>query len=304
MIHELVLHTTTPPQTFGGIAPALRGGAMSIGGIASALRGGAMSIGGIASALRGGAMSIGGIASALRGGAMSIRAFGFIACALLLTAPMPVTAQCEVDAGGPCGDDDGGVDVPQPDAGSDAGMSTMDAGSDAGANPDGGGGAGVACSCHTESEVERGQRIHVCTESSEVDVCREFSCERGTLRSRGCPGDDVQLCCEMRARGLQSYLYEDCTHANCESGFREQCREFGGTVTTGACESSGGSGGLGGSDDTDDDSMCAVDAPGAHGGAPRAVLVLGALGLLGARLRRRRLPAAARSARPVAPRPA
>jgi hypothetical protein len=234
----------------------------------------------------------------------ALRALGLVACALLLTAPMRATAQCEVDAGPePCGDDDGGIDVPQPDAGSDAGTSTMDAGSDAGiGSPDGG--AGVACSCHTESEVERGQRIHVCTESSEVDVCREFSCERGTLRSRGCPGDDVQLCCEMRARGLQSYLYEDCAHANCESGFREQCREFGGTVTTGACESSGGSSGLGGSDDADDDSMCAVSAPGARGGGSRALLAFGALGLLGARLRRRRRAAAARSARPAAPRPA
>jgi TRAP-type transport system periplasmic protein len=48
----------TRSNACGGIAPALRGGAMSIGGIAPALRGGAMSIGGIAPALRGGAMPI------------------------------------------------------------------------------------------------------------------------------------------------------------------------------------------------------------------------------------------------------
>jgi hypothetical protein len=41
-----------------GIAPALRGGAMSFGGIAPALRGGAMSFGDIAPALRGVAMSL------------------------------------------------------------------------------------------------------------------------------------------------------------------------------------------------------------------------------------------------------
>ena len=54
---------------------------MAIGGIAPALRGGAMAIGGIAPALRGGAMAIGGIAPALRGGAMAILLVGFGATA-------------------------------------------------------------------------------------------------------------------------------------------------------------------------------------------------------------------------------
>jgi MYXO-CTERM domain-containing protein len=232
----------------------------------------------------------------------AFRALGLATWALLL---VPVTALAESDSGVDR-DDDGGVDMPQPDAGSgDGGMSEMDAGSDAGmGSRDGGTDPGVACSCHTDSEAERGQRIHVCTESDDVDVCRDFTCERGTVRSRGCPGDDVQLCCEMGARGLQSYLYGDCTHANCESGFREQCREFGGTVTSGACEGLDGSGGLGGAEDGDDDGgFCAVSTPGSHGGGHGAPLVLGALALIGVRLRRR--PAAAgRSPRPAAPRPA
>jgi hypothetical protein len=46
--------------------------ARAIGGIATALRGGAMAVGGIAPALRGGAMAVGGIAPALRGGAMAV----------------------------------------------------------------------------------------------------------------------------------------------------------------------------------------------------------------------------------------
>jgi hypothetical protein len=235
-------------------------------------------------------------------------ALSALAWALLLAPAMPAAAQgaCEVDAGGACQDDDGGVDVPPADAGSsDGGMSQIDGGSDAGTNQrDGGADPGVACSCHTDSEAERGQRIHVCTESSELDVCHDFSCERGTVRSRGCPGDDVQLCCEMPARGLQSYLYADCTHANCESGFREQCREFGGTVSAGACEGLDGSGGLGGSDDEDDEGgFCAVSTPGSQGGARCMFAVLGAFALVAMRLRRRSA-AAGRSPRLAAPRPA
>jgi 4-coumarate--CoA ligase (photoactive yellow protein activation family) len=49
------------PPAAGGIAPALRGGTMSMSGIAPALRGGTMSMSGIAPALRGGTMSMSGI---------------------------------------------------------------------------------------------------------------------------------------------------------------------------------------------------------------------------------------------------
>lgn len=182
----------------------------------------------------------------------------------------PASAQglCEQEDAGLC-EDDGGVDTPPADAGSDAGSST---GGDGGiVRRDGGasGGEGIACSCHTDTELERGARIHVCTESSDPDVCLGFDCERGTVRDRGCPSDGVRLCCVMRSRDLSTSLYDDCTHPNCESGFREQCREFGGTVSTGACEGAVGGGGSGSGDiDDDDGSMCAVGpAPGGRPGS-------------------------------------
>jgi hypothetical protein len=203
---------------------------------------------------------------------------------LLLASAGSAQDRCEQDAGGLC-EDDGGVDMEPADAGSDAGVPPPAGGSDGGA---GDGGSGVACSCHTESEADEGQRIHVCTQSFDRDVCREFGCERGTARGRSCPAEGVRVCCEMPGRGLQSHLYEDCTHANCESGFREQCREFGGSISQGACEGGGGSGSLGGSDDPDDDDAqgCAVSAPGRRFALP---ISLGVLVLLGASLRRRRL---------------
>jgi MYXO-CTERM domain-containing protein len=55
------------------------------------------------------------------------------------------------------------------------------------------------------------------------------------VRDRACPTSGVALCCEMPARGLYSQLYEDCTHPNCEAGFRAQCTDFGGTISVGAC---------------------------------------------------------------------
>ena len=86
----------------------------------------------------------------------------------------------------------------------------------------------------------------------------------------------------MPARKLQSYLYDDCTHPNCESGFREQCREFGGRVYRGACEAPA-TPGIGGdrTDDDDDGSVCGIAYAGARNGASAVWLaLLGAIALL------------------------
>jgi hypothetical protein len=231
------------------------------------------------------------------------RALAALAATLALAfASAPAAAQglCEEQDAGVC-EDDGGVDAP-PDAGE----------GDAGSRADGGGigrdagsgsaGEGVACSCHTESEAERGARIHVCTQSFDPEVCRAFDCERGAVRSRACPSEHVRLCCEMPSRGLSTSLYEDCSHPNCESGFREQCREFGGSVSVGPCESSDGGVGPGGGDVGDSGGgMCAVRAvPGASaGGSAGRLLPLCALALLALRVSRR-VPAR-RARRPAPP---
>lgn len=227
-----------------------------------------------------------------------------IAAWALVLAAKPASAQRL------CAEEDAGL------CEEDAGVDASDAGSDAGAAPDGGGGTvrdggggageGVACSCHTDTEFDRGARIHVCTESFDLEVCADFDCERGTVRSRGCPEEGVKLCCVMRSRDLQTSLYEDCAHPNCESGFREQCREFGGTVSEGACESPGGGGaGPGGGDDDDSDSgFCAVSAPGGAQPGRASWLLPSALALLALRITRRRA-AASRARRPApSPRPA
>jgi hypothetical protein len=148
---------------------------------------------------------------------------------------------CTMDAG--CGD--AGADAGPTDAGADSGASdagmSMDASipdggaaADAG-NPDGGGESASTAACSCETALDSDGLIHVCTGSFDRDVCRTFGCEEGSPRSARCPGDSVKLCCTMPARMLYSQLYEDCTHANCESGFTAQCTEFGGTVTPGAC---------------------------------------------------------------------
>jgi hypothetical protein len=132
--------------------------------------------------------------------------------------------------------DAGGQDAATADAGSTVAGPGLDAG-----KADAGGDAGAtetpttaACSC--ESSLNSDGLIHVCTGSFEADVCSAFSCEDGTVRARRCPASEVRLCCDMPVRGLYSQLYEDCSHPNCESGFRAQCEEFGGRVSTGACD--------------------------------------------------------------------
>jgi hypothetical protein len=92
----------------------------------------------------------------------------------------------------------------------------------------------AACSC--ETALNSDGHIHLCTGSFDRDTCRSFDCDEGSPRSARCPGDSVRLCCTMEARKLYSQLYEDCTHPNCESGFRAQCDEFGGVVSEGPCD--------------------------------------------------------------------
>jgi hypothetical protein len=191
--------------------------------------------------------------------------------------------QCEDDAGSAVCEDDAGAEPPPL---SDAGIM------DAGAGREDGGGAGRppigsssrACSC--ESELDDDGRIHVCTESDDSQVCRSFDCDLGTRLERPCPPAPTRLCCEMPARKLQSYLYEDCTHPNCESGFREQCREFGGLVYRGACEQPavGDSGG----DRVDDDggTLCSTAFAGTE--APKGAACFALCGAIALLLRRRR----------------
>jgi hypothetical protein len=169
---------------------------------------------------------------------------GSLAVLLLLTADAKAQ-MCTLDAG--CGD--GGADGGSSDGGaSDGGTSdggTTDGGTSDASVPDGGFSDGnldagdnpgvAACSC--EVAVDNGDGlIHVCTGSFDRDVCRSFDCEQGTPRPARCSDFRARLCCNMPARFLYSHLYEDCTHPNCERGFRAQCQEFGGTVSLGACD--------------------------------------------------------------------
>jgi MYXO-CTERM domain-containing protein len=162
--------------------------------------------------------------------------------ALLLPAADARAQMCTLDAG--CGD--GGADAGPSDGGAedagdgavpDGGVSdasvpdggTADGGLDAGSTP-----GTAACSC--ETALDSDGLIHVCTGSFDRDVCSSFSCEQGTPRAARCSDSQARLCCTMPARMLYSHLYEDCTHPNCERGFRAQCQEFGGTVSLGACD--------------------------------------------------------------------
>lgn len=159
---------------------------------------------------------------------------------LALHVPARVAAQTcdEEDAGG---DEDGGSDEdgglacePQP---SDSGVPPDEPDAslpDASVGVDAGDDVGAACSCETVENTGGGP-IHVCTGARERDVCQQFECESSIVRDRACPTRGVELCCEMPARGLYSQLYEDCTHPNCEAGFRAQCGDFGGTISEGAC---------------------------------------------------------------------
>jgi hypothetical protein len=123
-----------------------------------------------------------------------------------------------------CEPSDSGIPMQEPDASVPDGSVEVDAGAVVGA----------ACSCETV-ENTGGGAIHVCTGARDHDVCQQLECESSIVRDRACPTSDVVLCCEMPARGLYAQLYEDCEHPNCETGFRAQCTDFGGSITEGAC---------------------------------------------------------------------
>lgn len=220
-----------------------------------------------------------------------------IACllaALALQVPERAAAQTcdEEDAGDEDGgsDEDGGLACePEP---SDSGMppeepdASMPDGPDSGAGVDAGDDVGAACSCETVENTGGGP-IHVCTGARERAVCQQFECESSIVRDRPCPTTGVALCCEMPARGLYSQLYEDCSHPNCETGFRAQCSDFGGSISEGACVV----------EDTDGASDESGGGCSVHGGGPTresSAALLGSFSLLGllgialaARIRRR-----------------
>lgn len=207
---------------------------------------------------------------------------------LALYAPASAAAQTcdEEDAGEEDGgsDEDGGLACEPVDSGTpDSGIPMEDPDAslpDASVDVDAGGEIGAACSCETVENTGGGP-IHVCTGARERDVCRQFECESSIVRDRACPTRGVQLCCEMPSRGLYSQLYEDCTHPNCEAGFRAQCGDFGGTIAEGPCvveDTDGASDESGGG--------CSVHA--ASRASDSSAALPGVLGLaLAARIRRR-----------------
>jgi hypothetical protein len=102
------------------------------------------------------------------------------------------------------------------------------------------------------------------------------------MRLHACELENLRLCCGMDSRDLVSVLYDDCTHANCEAGFTQQCSDFGGTLHRGDCDAlvSGGDG-----DHDGGGGGCTIASE--RGPDDLAGLALGALGLLLARRRRR-----------------
>jgi hypothetical protein len=208
----------------------------------------------------------------------SSRAVGWLLVALSAGFATGVRAQvCEDDAGALC-DDDGGA------AGQDAAVGAAPGGDDdAGAT-------GAACSCTTDDNESGQGRVHLCTGSSEADICATLDCDRGTFRGSPCSTRAARLCCSMPSRGLYTQLYDDCAHPNCEAGFLAQCRDFAGEVSEGACEVGSGSFDASDHDDPDEDEggFCSVSRVGGGDGQRGVGLWLGLLGgLLVARARRR-----------------
>jgi len=181
-------------------------------------------------------------------------AIAIAACSCALGAPRALAQMCTLDAG--CADasllDASTIDassmsadaaVSVSDAGtSDGGPSIPDAGMSLDAGTDGGAGLDAstepattkACSCDVAENSDG--LIHVCTGSFKASVCKQLSCEGSYVQPMRCPEDGIRLCCEMEARGLYSQLYDDCTHPNCESGFRAECEDLGGRIALGACD--------------------------------------------------------------------
>lgn len=193
---------------------------------------------------------------------------------------------CVDDDGGTLqSEEDGGVSTP-PMAGSGARAGSGGSGTagsrgiDAGGRP---GGPADTCSCTANDDDKQG-RVHVCTEGQTRAACEDFSCTLGRVDpDHACAHSDIRLCCVMKSRGLVSVLYDDCTQANCEPGFSEQCADFDGQLHSGDCASFGphsdGSGGGGG---------CAVAGRNAPAAGDLTGLAFGVLGLLFARFSCRR----------------
>lgn len=140
------------------------------------------------------------------------------------------------DDGGFANSGGNGSDQATASGGNDTSGPTGGAGSDqgTGSGSNDGSSPSAVCSCQTD-EGEGARRIHLCTGSFDGAVCDALSC-KGTLRKASCDDDSpVRLCCEMEARKLYTYLYADCTHPNCEKGFRAQCKDFAGEVRDGMC---------------------------------------------------------------------
>lgn len=193
------------------------------------------------------------------------------------SAPHAAHAQaCTDDDGGVQSDDDGGM-CSEPDSGMnpidmpDGSISAPpDGGADAG-RPDASIDIGDACSCETAEGSDQGV-IHVCTGSQDPTTCASFTCESARVRYRPCDTSDVKLCCDMRSRDLYSQLYNDCTHPNCEAGFRAQCTEFGGSITDGPCDIEQHDTYR---DEYDDDSGgCSVSGVGSRATAPTWLLLI------------------------------
>jgi len=225
---------------------------------------------------------------------------------VVCTASVSAQDRCDEDAGASCDDDAGTGEGAGADGGESDGGATRDGG---GAARDGGGVDGGSadagtvgrydeCSCETLVTGEQGT-IHLCTESFDPDVCDDFGCSRGTVRGLPCIREEVRLCCEMRSHDLNTHLYEDCDHPNCESGFREQCRDFGGSVSEGACDAPERPDRI--VNDDDDSGGCAIASAGgaARAGHPRGLglQASGALMLLAFAWRRRRSRRSRRRAR-------
>jgi len=130
---------------------------------------------------------------------------------------------------GDAGTSDGGLSIP------DAGMG-VDAGTDGGAGLDASTEPATTKACSCDVAENSDGLIHVCTGSFKESVCKQLSCEESYVQPKRCPEEGIRLCCEMEARGLYSQLYDDCTHPNCESGFRAECEDLGGRIALGACD--------------------------------------------------------------------
>lgn len=120
----------------------------------------------------------------------------------------------------------------------------------------GGGGDGIICSCGEATSTG----IDLCSEGTtdaECDGGITANCPATSYRETSCltsnPGKHGALCCFAPNNNWTMYMWDTCSHPNCDEGFRTACANEGGSV--GACPtssaSSGGGGGGGGGGGTD-----------------------------------------------------